>query len=631
MRFGANILFQNVNVQFHNGNRYGLVGANGCGKSTFLKIVIGEVTPESGEVSWPMQLKVGSLKQDHYQNNHQRVMDVILQGKARLWRALELKQTLLDQEHLTASDQDTLAECEKILQEEKGYAAESEAAKLLEGLGIHRSFHEKPLSVLSGGYKLRALLAQLLFSQPDMLLLDEPTNHLDLSSIRWLENYLLQFPGILLISSHDRDFLNRVCTHIVDIDYGTMKIYKGNYEAFTMLKRQERELKELLIEKHTKKRSEIQEFIDRFKAKASKARQAQSKIRLVEKLTDELDALHLVPSSRLYPKIHFRLSRPSGVKVLEVKGVSKAFGSKKVLENVNFEVERGEHIAILGPNGIGKSTLLEILMNHLEADHGGFTWGFATKVAYFPQDLACEVQGEISLLDWLSRVDSTKSMEYLRDLLGKVLFSGDVVHQPVRLLSGGETARLILAKMMLQEPNVLIFDEPTNHLDVEAIDELTRALKAFEGTVLFVSHNRYFVSLLAKRVLEITLEGVKDYKCPYSEYLEKQEMDYLSAQQPIYSKQEQIKAHSSYEDQKKLRNLRIQLKKKVEQAEEACHQLEQALKQLEVKVSQEGFYEWTPLEMQQSLLIEKNRWEEQLMKELELWERLSQELQQVEC
>lgn len=639
MRFGAKILFKNVQLQLNPGCHYGLVGANGCGKSTLIKILIGELVPEAGTVHLPSQFTIGSLKQDHYLYENHAILDVVLMGKPVLWQALQQKKELLQrQETFTEEDCAALMRIEQNIEAQRGYTAASEAAQLLEGLGIHGERHANPLSSLSGGYKLRVLLAQLLFGQPDVLLLDEPTNHLDLYSIKWLENYLAQFPGTLLISSHDKDFLNGVCTHILDVDYGTIKAYKGNYDAFTTQKAQEREQKELQLLKYDKKRQDLQEFIDRFKAKASKARQAQSKAKMVEKLVEEADSIDLAPSSRLYPRLQFVPARPSGVKALAVKGINKAYGSKTVLQNVAFEVERGERLAVVGPNGIGKSTLLEILTNHTKPDQGSFEWGFAARIAYFPQDHHREVHGDISLLDWLSQFDPQAKQEALRDLLGRVLFSGDTVQQSVRTLSGGETARLLLAKMMLQQPNILVFDEPTNHLDMEAIDELARALQHFDGTILFVSHNRYFVSQLANRIIEVTPQGVKDFKGSYPEFLERQQIDHLAAPVSLkqrYQEENQNGAKASvgptsYDEQKKLRNMRAQLKKKVSQTEEECHKLEEKIKKLEDLMGAEGFYQTTSREKQQSALAEKQALEQQLMQALETWEQASLELQEQE-
>lgn len=635
MRFGAKILFKNVSLQFNAGNHYGLIGANGCGKSTLIKILTGEIIPETGQVSLPQQLALGSLSQDHYLYRKQLILDVVLQGNKKLWEALEKKRLLLEKEHFDDQDCEMLMRWEKVVEEQGGYAAEGEAAKLLEGLGVREEWHQQPLELLSGGYKLRVLLAQVLFGKPDILVLDEPTNHLDLYSIKWLEDYLRNFPGTLVVTSHDREFLNGICTHIADVDYGTIKIYKGNYEQFEEQKILNRELKEHMLQKHDKRRSELQGFIDRFGAKASKARQAQSKARIVEQLEEEMEALDLTPSSRIYPKLNFEPLRASGVTVLTVKDISKSYGVKKVLDKVSFEIERGERVAIIGPNGIGKSTLLEILNQNQMVDQGVFQWGFATQLAYFPQDHAREVKGSLSLLEWLGQFDRDVPQEKLRDLLGRVLFSGDTVNQSIQTLSGGETARLLLAKMMMQKPNVLIFDEPTNHLDMEAIEELAKALESFEGTLLLVSHNRYFVSRLANRIIEISYQGVKDFKGTYPEYLEKQEHDFLASKLPLsqrYSHEQppSSRAPSSnptYHDQKRLKSQLTQLRKRVVQAEEKCHQLEKKIEVIDARMAADGFYDKTSREEQLQLVKEKNQLEEQLVDAMEEWEKASLDLQ----
>ncbi|MFI0435216.1 MAG: ABC-F family ATP-binding cassette domain-containing protein [Parachlamydiaceae bacterium] len=635
MRFGAKILFKNVSLQFNSGNRYGLVGANGCGKSTLIKILAGEVTPESGQVILPQQLTLGSLSQDHYAHRDQSILDVVLQGKKKLWEALEKKASLLEKDHFNDRDCECLVKLEKVIEEEDGYVAEGDAAKLLEGLGIREEWHRQRLDVLSGGYKLRVLLAQVLFGKPDILVLDEPTNHLDLYSIKWLEGYLKQFPGILVVTSHDRDFLNAICTQIADVDYGTIKIYKGNYDQFQEQKILDRKLKEHLLQKHDKRRSDLQGFIDRFGAKATKARQAQSKARLVEKLEIEMEELDLLPSSRMYPNLSFEPLRASGITVIKAKNLTKSYGAKKVLHQVSFEIERGERVAIIGPNGIGKSTLLEILTQNQKADDGEFQWGHAVRLGYFPQDHGREISRSSTLLDWLSQYDRELPQEKIRDMLGRVLFSGDTVNQSISTLSGGETARLLLAKIMLEKPNILIFDEPTNHLDMEAIEELATALENFQGTLLLVSHNRYFVSRLANRIIEISYHGVKDFKGTYQEYLEKQEHDFLTTLLPLsqrYSHEgkESPKCaplNSTYDDQKRVRSQLAQLRKKVLQSEEACDKIEKRIAELNALMASEGFYQRTSREEQHQFSKEKQQLEDRLLKTMEEWEKMALDLQ----
>jgi ATPase subunit of ABC transporter with duplicated ATPase domains len=633
MRYGAKILFRNVSIQFNSGCRYGLVGANGSGKSTLIKILSQEVVSEKGEVVLPQNMSIGFLKQDHYLLEKERILDVVLQGRKKLWKALCEKKALLENENFQINECETLEHLESIIEEEEGYASEGEAAKLLEGLGIRQEWHMRCLEMLSGGYKLRVLLAQVLFARPDVLILDEPTNHLDLYSIKWLEEYLKNFPGTLIVASHDRDFLNKVTTHTADVDYGTIKLYKGNYDAFLAQKRIDRELKEQMLEKQDKRRADLQEYIDRFGAKSSKAKQAQSKAKIVEKIGEKIDAIDLSPSSRLYPSIKFTPLRPSGVTILTVQGVQKAYGEKKVLENVSFEMERGEKAAIIGPNGIGKSTLLEILTGNQTADKGSFQWGHAVRPAYFPQAHAREIRKGISLLDWLGQFDPDAQQEKLRGILGSVLFTGEKATHLSETLSGGEIARLILAKMMLQKPNVLIFDEPTNHLDMEAIEELTQSLEAFEGTLLLVSHNRHFVSRLATRIIEISYEGVKDFRGTYEEFLEKEQRDLLSIPETLKRNDEvrrESSSSSSYANRKHIKSQIAQLKKKAAQAEERCHQLELKIEEINRHMAADGFYQRSTVEEQQQIANSKRDVELQLEEAIATWERESVQHQQME-
>lgn len=622
MRFGAKILFEKVQFQLNPGCHYGLVGANGCGKSTLIKILAGEMQPDSGEVILPSQLKLGTLSQNHFIYENTTILDVVMMGNAKLWKALSDKETLLNTAHFTEDECHQLDDLEKIIASEDGYAAPSIAANLIEGLGIPANVHMKPMSVLSGGYKLRVLLAQVLFSKPDILLLDEPTNHLDLFSIKWLEEYLKSFPGTLLISSHDRDFLNGVCNYIVDVDHETIAIYKGNYEQFVESKAENLEQRAHMLDKQQKKRDDLQEFIDRFKAKASKARQAQSKMRFAEKLENEMDSLNLAPSSRMYPKVSFEQVRPSGQVVLKVNQLSKAYGAKQVLEEVSFEIERGERVSFLGANGIGKSTLLEILTGHRKPDNGAFEWGFAAYPSYFPQDHKREVNHETTLLEWLGQQDPLAPEQRVREVLARVLFSGDDVKKNVSILSGGETARLILAKMMLTKHNILIFDEPTNHLDMEATETLLEALDKYEGTILFVSHNRHFVSRLANRIIEITPDGLHDFRSTYQEYVEKREYDLLVAKKkaaPVKTEQAPVK----FTEEKNQRKERNQSEKQAKALEEKCHRIEQEIQKIDAELSAPDFYVKTAQDKQKQILNQKAKLEKDLEIAFCAWEEAS--------
>jgi ATPase subunit of ABC transporter with duplicated ATPase domains len=523
--FGHQTLFTGVSIQFNPGNRYGVVGANGSGKSTFLKILTGEEPPSEGTVALPKRMRLGVLQQDHFLHEEQEILQVAMMGRRDVWDAMVEKEMLLEKAE-ESFDADRYAELEDIILRNDGYVLEARAGEILEGLGIPTEVHKKPLSTLSGGFKLRVLLGQVLASSPDVLLLDEPTNHLDILSIRWLEKFLVDFPGTAILISHDHRFLDNVCTHIADVDYETITLYTGNYSHFEEAKVEDRDRREAEIAKQEKKVADMQNFVDRFRAKATKARQAQSKLKQIERIEIE----PLPQSSRRYPTFKLRQVRPSGKQVLEVKGVSKAYGPKKVLEDVSLTVDRGDRMAIIGPNGIGKSTLLKIAMGVTTQDAGDIEWGYETYPGYFAQDHH-ETLGDrsITVQDWLWEAVPTETIGWVRSHLGLVLFSGDEAKKSVGSLSGGEAARLIFCRLSVEKPNVLILDEPTNHLDLEAIDALVKGLKEYDGTLIFVSHDRWFVSQLATRVLEISPAGINDYRGSYDEYLEKCGDDHLDA------------------------------------------------------------------------------------------------------
>src|SRR5919112_4451023 len=501
--FGPQTLFEGVSIQFNPGNRYGLVGANGSGKSTLLRILTGEEPPSEGTVAMPKRLKLGVLKQDHFRYEHMPILEVAMMGN------------------------------------HEGYTLEARAGEVLEGLGIPTEVHRQPLSTLSGGFKLRVLLAQVLAASPDVLLLDEPTNHLDILSIRWLEKFLVDsYKGTALVISHDHRFLDNICTHIVDVDYETMILYPGNYNAFLNAKVGNRDRKEAEIEKREAEIARHKEFVDRFRAKATKARQAQSKIKMIEKIVIE----RLPQSSRRYPTFKFKQVRPSGRQVLELEGISKSYGAKKVLEDVTLKVERGDRIAIIGPNGIGKSTLLKIAMGEVEADAGRLEWGYETHPGYFSQDHHELPKGSKQTVEaWLWEAVPGEPIGFVRGNLGMVMFSGDDVKKPLAGLSGGEAARLVFCKLSVTKPNVLILDEPTNHLDLEAIEALVEGLRAYDGTLIFVSHDRWFVSQLANRIFEISPKGINDFRGTYDEYLERLGDDHLDAEAVLRMKREQKK------------------------------------------------------------------------------------------
>ncbi|HSM51417.1 MAG TPA: ATP-binding cassette domain-containing protein, partial [Thermoanaerobaculia bacterium] len=467
----------------------------------------------------------GVLRQDHFRYEQDRILDVAMMGRRDVYDALVAREELLARADVEF-DAERYAELEELVLHNDGYALEARAGEILEGLGVPTARHHEPLSALSGGFKLRVLLAQVLSGDPDVLLLDEPTNHLDILSIRWLEKFLSEFKGCALVISHDHRFLDNICTHILDVDYATILLYPGNYQAFTEAKVAERDRKETEIERREAEIARHREFVDRFRAKATKARQAQSKIKLIEKIVIE----KLPPSSRKYPVFKFRQRRPSGRQVLELAGIDKAYGENRVLAGVDLALRRGDRLAVIGPNGIGKSTLLRIAVGTLAPDAGKVEWGYETHPGYFAQDHREAIEAsEQSVEAWFWELVPGEPIGFVRGKLAEVLFSGDDVHKPIRALSGGEAARLVFARLSVDKPNVLVLDEPTNHLDLEAIEALVEGLKTYDGTLLFVSHDRWFVGELATRILEITPTGIRDFEGGYEEYIARCGDDHLDA------------------------------------------------------------------------------------------------------
>ncbi|NNM34292.1 MAG: ABC-F family ATP-binding cassette domain-containing protein [Gemmatimonadetes bacterium] len=545
--FGDRVLFSGASFQLNAGERYGLVGANGSGKTTFLGILAGDIDASDGVVSLPKRVRLGVLRQDQFLYEDEAILGVAMMGNPDLWKAMVEKEALLAraEDHF---DADRFSELEEIVQQHDGYAAEARAAAILEGLGLPAEIHRDPLSTLSGGFKLRVLLAQVLASDPDALLLDEPTNHLDILSIRWLEKFLRDFRGPVVVISHDHRFLDNVATHILDVDYETITLYPGDYTRFVKAKEEERERREKEIASREKEIAHHQKFVDRFRAKASKARQAQSKLRLIEKKADSLE--ELPQSSRRYPTFRFASRRPSGREVLSVDGISKAYGTNQVLSDVELQVVRGDRLAIMGPNGIGKSTLLKIAVGALDADAGSVEWGYETHPGYFAQDHNEQFESpnrsaEAFILDYCASGD----IGVARGALGQVLFSGDDAKKRLDALSGGEAARLVFCSLALQRPNVLVLDEPTNHLDLESIESLVEGLRDYDGTLIFVSHDRWFVGQLANRIVEITPDGIQDYRGTYEEYVAHCGDDHLDVAQ-VLSRARQDKRKDSAPDPK---------------------------------------------------------------------------------
>jgi ATPase subunit of ABC transporter with duplicated ATPase domains len=527
--YGDQTLFEGVSLQFNRAERYGIVGANGCGKSTLLRILSGEESASDGDVSIPKRAVLGVLRQDHFQYENERILDVVMMGNAVLWEAMAEKERILAAAE-ESFDGDRYAELEDLIVQADGYGLEARAGEILEGLGIATPVHEQPLSTLSGGFKLRVLLAQVLASEPDALLLDEPTNHLDILSIRWLEEFLRDFKGAALLISHDHHFLDTVATTIVDVDYDTIKAYPGNYAHFVRAKREERERREKEIARREAEIADHKAFVERFRAKATKARQAQSKLKAIDRIHIE----SLPESSRRYPRFRFQQRRPSGRQVVELKGIAKSYGDNRVLEGIDLTIQRAERIAVIGPNGIGKSTLLKAMVGDIAADAGTVEWGYETHPGYVAQDHKEQIGSHRQTLeDWLAGFCPAEGIGFVKGHLAAVLFSGDESKKQLAALSGGEAARLMFARQAVEKPNVLILDEPTNHLDLEAIESLVSALAAYEGTLIFVSHDRWFVSELATRIVEITPEGIRDFRGSYDEYLARSGEDHLDANQVL--------------------------------------------------------------------------------------------------
>jgi ATPase subunit of ABC transporter with duplicated ATPase domains len=515
-RFGPKILFENVSMRFDPAKRYALVGANGAGKSTLLKVISGEQESDQGSVDIPQKLKVGILRQDHFAYEKSRILDAVLMGNKVLWHALTEKDRLHTVE-ITDEIGMELAELECTIGEEDGYTAESRAAAMLEGLGIPAEQHLEPMSVLAGGYKLRVLIAQTLFAGADVLLLDEPTNHLDLDSIRWLESYLIDdFNGTLVVVSHDRHFMNAIATHVADVDYQTVTVYAGGYDDFVEQKTTGRRQAEADASQKKKKVAELKDFVARFGASASRSSQAQSRVKEIERLESGIQTKR---SSVVRPYIKLEIAKPSGRDVLRVTDLAKSFGEKHLFKDFTFNLDRGDKLVVIGPSGIGKSTLLKLLVGEYEKDAGSIIWGHDTNVGYFAQDHHEALEAGWSAYEWLYQFDPDAQKEQVRSVLGKLLFSGDAGLKKTETLSGGEAARLLLAKLILLKNNVVVLDEPTNHLDVESIDALREALLAFKGTVVVTSHDRHFVAAIGTRVLQLSAKGPRLYNGTYEEFL----------------------------------------------------------------------------------------------------------------
>lgn len=519
MQFGSKPLFENISVKFGNGNRYGLIGANGSGKSTFMKILGGDLVPTSGNVALDPHERLGKLRQDQFAFEEYTVLDTVIMGHTELWQIKQERDRIYGLPEMSEEDGFKVADLETQYAEMDGYSAEARAGELLLGVGIPIEQHYGLMSEIAPGWKLRVLLAQALFSNPDILLLDEPTNNLDIDTIRWLEDTLNERESTMIIISHDRHFLNMVCTHMADMDYGELRIYPGNYDDYMTASTQARE--RLLADNAKKKAqiSELQSFVSRFSANASKSKQATSRARQIEKIKLE----EVKASSRQNPFIRFEQDKKLFRNALVVENLTKGFDNGPLFKNLNLMVEVGEKVAILGTNGIGKTTLLKTLMGELTPEQGDIKWSENANIGYYAQDHEYEFEQDLTVFDWMSQwKQPTDDEQAVRSILGRLLFSQDDIKKQVKVLSGGEKGRMLFGKLMMQRPNIIVMDEPTNHLDMESIESLNMALELYPGTLFFVSHDREFVSSLATRIVEITPEKVIDYTGNYEDYLRSQ-------------------------------------------------------------------------------------------------------------
>jgi ATPase subunit of ABC transporter with duplicated ATPase domains len=517
LRYGARKLFDDVNLKFVPGNCYGVIGANGAGKSTFLKILSGEIEPNTGEVSIASGVRLSCLKQDHYEYDEFKVLDTVIMGNPRLYEIMKEKDEIYSKENFTDEDGIKASELEGEFADLNGWEAESEASSLLQGLGISTELHEKKMGDLDGAEKVKVLIAQAIFGKPGVLILDEPTNHLDIKSINWLEEFLINFEGTVIVVSHDRHFLNNVCTHMADVDFGKIKLFMGNYDFWYESSQLAAQLMKDQNKKKEEKIKDLQEFITRFSANASKSKQATSRKKLLDKITVD----DIQPSNRKYPFVGFKPEREVGNDILRVDGLTKTIDSVKVLNNVSFMVNKGDKIVFVADDEIAITTLFKILAGEMEPDSGECKWGVTITKSYFPNDNSEYFNGvELNLVDWMRQFSEEKSESYLRGFLGRMLFSGEEALKQANVLSGGERVRCMLSKMMLSSANVLILDQPTNHLDLESITAVNNGLCDYKSNILFASHDHQFIQTIANRVIDIKKEGIVDKQMTFDEYME---------------------------------------------------------------------------------------------------------------
>ncbi|MGM7635007.1 ABC-F family ATP-binding cassette domain-containing protein [Bacillus sp. Hm123] len=522
LRFGDKKLFEDINIKFTPGNCYGLIGANGAGKSTFLKILSGDLEAQTGHVSMTPGARMAVLKQNHFEYEEHEVLKTVIMGHARLYEVMQEKDAIYMKEDFSDEDGMRAAELEGEFAELNGWESESEAAILLKGLGVSEDLHTKKMAELTGSEKVKVLLAQALFGKPDVLLLDEPTNHLDIQAIQWLEEFLINFENTVIVVSHDRHFLNKVCTHIADLDFGKIQVYVGNYDFWYESSQLALKMAQDANKKKEEKIKELQAFVARFSANASKSKQATSRKKSLEKIT--LDDIK--PSSRKYPYVHFKPEREIGNDLLRVDGLTKTIDGVKVLDDVSFIMNKDDKIALVGTNELAKSTLFKILAGEMEPDSGTYKWGVTTSQSYFPKDNNEYFEGsELNLVEWLRQYSpEDESESFLRGFLGRMLFSGEEALKKANVLSGGEKVRCMLSKMMLSGANVLLLDEPTNHLDLESITAVNNGLDNFKGSMIFASHDHQFIQTIANRIMDLTPSGLVDKEMTYDEYLEDTEL-----------------------------------------------------------------------------------------------------------
>ncbi|MCZ6644687.1 MAG: ATP-binding cassette domain-containing protein [SAR324 cluster bacterium] len=634
MRFGTQVLFENVAWRLNPGGHYGLVGANGTGKSTLLHLLSGELKPESGQISRANDLRLGILEQDHFRNDALRLLDVVLMGRPRLWEALREKHVLIEKAgnggelRLDEAEGRRLGELETMIADSDGYTAEAYAASMLAGLGLPEERHDRPMGELSGGYRLRVLLARTLFQEPQLLLLDEPTNHLDIVSIRWLEGHLRTFPGTFVLVSHDRHFLNTVCDHIADLDYLELRLYPGNYDRFATNKAMAEERKKKEIARTEKKVAEMQQFIDRFRAKATKARQAQSRQKQVERM----ELPQIKRSSRQYPVFKFTPKRPSGREALTLRQVAKGFDGSPVLEGVSLELARGDKLAVVGPNGIGKSTLLKLIVGELQTDRGSVELGYELQLGYFAQEHQAVLNARGTVYDWLYMASPDKEIGTVRGTLGRVLFSGDEAAKPLAALSGGEATRLRLAELMLRGDNLLVLDEPTNHLDLEGREALMQALLDYQGSLIFVSHDQHFVSTVATRVLALSPDGQDDHHGTYEEYLARQGADYLNADSAVLAVRKSTRKNDreggeEFERRKARKRDVARLRKQIGKLEAEVAALEKEVREIDRRFAEKDYYGKTSWEQIESDERGKQELKRKLESTMAAWENAAGDLE----